>query len=109
MPSGVEKALVYIHAHLFDHDMSVNKTCAECDLRDHNITSVFKAQMGIAMGDYIARKRVEMAQILLVHFDLPIMEIGWLVGYDYPETFARVFRRITGESAGAFRRRQARE
>jgi AraC-like DNA-binding protein len=35
----------------------------------------------------------------------PIDEIGWQVGYEDPTFFRRLFKRLTGVTAGAYRRR----
>lgn len=52
-------------------------------------------------------RRVQIARIRkhLVESTLPLKRIAELTGFDYPEYMSVVFRRITGESPGAFRRR----
>jgi transcriptional regulator GlxA family with amidase domain len=35
----------------------------------------------------------------------PVDEIGWQVGYEDPTFFRRLFKRLTGLTAGAYRRR----
>jgi AraC-like DNA-binding protein len=37
--------------------------------------------------------------------DAPVDEISWKVGYEDPAFFRRLFKRITGVTAGAYRRK----
>ena len=65
----------------------------------------FKAATGFAPIDYVQRLRVEDAKRRLERTDAPIDEISWRVGYEDPAFFRRLFRRTTGLSPGAYRRR----
>jgi transcriptional regulator GlxA family with amidase domain len=65
----------------------------------------FKVATGFAPIDYVQRLRVEDAKRRLERTDAPIDEISWRVGYEDPAFFRRLFRRTTGLSPGAYRRR----
>lgn len=65
----------------------------------------FKAATGHAPIDYVQRLRVEDAKRRLERTDAPIDEISWRVGYEDPAFFRRLFRRTTGLTPGAYRRR----
>ena len=51
------------------------------------------------------RLRVERAKRLLEQSGDPIEEISWAVGYEDPASFRRLFKRLTGLTAGEYRRR----
>jgi transcriptional regulator GlxA family with amidase domain len=65
----------------------------------------FKQATGYAPIDYVQRLRVEDAKRRLERTDLPIEEISWNVGYEDAAFFRRLFKRTTGLSPGAYRRR----
>jgi transcriptional regulator GlxA family with amidase domain len=65
----------------------------------------FKSATGHAPIDYVQRLRVEEAKRRLERTDAPVDEISWQVGYEDPAFFRRLFKRITGVTAGAYRRK----
>ena len=65
----------------------------------------FKSATGHAPIDYVQRLRVEEAKRRLERTRAPVDEISWNVGYEDPAFFRRLFKRITGVTAGAYRRK----
>jgi transcriptional regulator GlxA family with amidase domain len=65
----------------------------------------FKSATGHAPIDYVQRLRVEEAKRRLERTQAPVDEISWKVGYEDPAFFRRLFKRITGVTAGAYRRK----
>jgi transcriptional regulator GlxA family with amidase domain len=65
----------------------------------------FKNATGLAPIDYVQRLRVEEAKRRLERTGAPVDEIGWNVGYEDPAFFRRLFKRTTGITAGAYRRK----
>jgi transcriptional regulator GlxA family with amidase domain len=65
----------------------------------------FKSATGHAPIDYVQRLRVEEAKRRLERTDAPVDEISWKVGYEDPAFFRRLFKRVTGVTAGAYRRK----
>jgi len=49
--------------------------------------------------------RVEEAKRRLERTDAPVDDKGWQVGYEDAASFRRLFKRTTGLSPGAYRRR----
>jgi transcriptional regulator GlxA family with amidase domain len=54
---------------------------------------------------YVQRLRVERAKRWLEQSSDPVEEISWAVGYEDPASFRRLFKRLTGLTAGEYRRR----
>jgi transcriptional regulator GlxA family with amidase domain len=54
---------------------------------------------------YVQHLRVEEAKRRLERTGAPIDEIGWAVGYEDPAFFRRLFKRLTGITPGAYRRK----
>jgi transcriptional regulator GlxA family with amidase domain len=65
----------------------------------------FKNATGHTPIEYVQRLRVDDAKRRLERTTAPIDEIGWQVGYEDPTFFRRLFKRLTGVTAGAYRRR----
>lgn len=65
----------------------------------------FKEATGFAPIDYIQRLRIEDAKRRLERTDAPADEISWQVGYEDAAFFRRLFKRTTGLTPGAYRRR----
>jgi transcriptional regulator GlxA family with amidase domain len=65
----------------------------------------FKNATGHAPIDYVQRLRVEEAKRRLERTQAPVDEISWKVGYEDPAFFRRLFKRITGVTAGSYRRK----
>jgi transcriptional regulator GlxA family with amidase domain len=65
----------------------------------------FKNATGYTPIEYVQRLRVDEAKRRLERTTAPIDEIGWQVGYEDPTFFRRLFKRLTGLTAGAYRLR----
>jgi transcriptional regulator GlxA family with amidase domain len=65
----------------------------------------FSEATGFAPIDYVQRLRIEDAKRRLERTDAPADEISWKVGYEDPAFFRRLFKRVTGVTPGAYRKR----
>lgn len=65
----------------------------------------FSEATGFAPIDYVQRLRIEDAKRWLERTDSPADEISWKVGYEDPAFFRRLFKRVTGLTPGAYRKR----
>lgn len=69
---------------------------------------LFKEKYGIAPLQYLYKKRMEYAQLMLYETSLQISEIAYASGFSSEAQFCSMFKRETGMTAKAFRRRTAR-
>ncbi|QRM34314.1 GlxA family transcriptional regulator [Microvirga sp. VF16] len=65
----------------------------------------FTEATGFTPIDYVQRLRIEDAKRRLERTDEPADEISWRVGYEDPAFFRRLFKRVTGMTPSAYRRR----
>lgn len=65
----------------------------------------FTAATGLAPLHYVQQLRVTTAKRRLERTSESVDEIAWRVGYEDPAFFRRLFRRITGVSPSAYRRK----
>ena len=102
-PHDVRKALLFINEHLFKDWLDVNAVKQYCKLRNNNISCRFHFYVGSGMRRYIEDNRLLAAMHLLQYPELRIYMIALSVGYTYPESFTRAFRRRLGGSPNVFR------
>jgi transcriptional regulator GlxA family with amidase domain len=65
----------------------------------------FTNATGYSPITYVQRLRVEEARRRLEMTGTSVDEISWMVGYEDAASFRRLFKRITGVTAGAYRRK----
>jgi len=65
----------------------------------------FSAATGLAPVEYVQRLRIEDAKRRLERTALSVEEIGWKVGYESDAFFRRLFKRVTGMTPNAYRKK----
>jgi AraC-like DNA-binding protein len=96
LSAEVARAVADIHRHLFDRGLNVGAVRLRCGLRNNNISTHFRRELGEGIRDYIERLRLEAAVALLNAGDLEIFLVASAVGYTHQETFCRAFQRCYG-------------
>ena len=62
------------------------------------LSRVFSRQVGKGFNAYLTEIRISRAQHLLEDGNLLVYEVAGMVGIGNPETFSRIFRRVTGKA-----------
>lgn len=101
------RALEAIHA-APARDWTVAKLARESGRSRSAFSAAFAATLGQSPVAYLTRWRMTVAASLLRETRLPITAVAQRVGYRNPYAFATAFRRVTGASPGAERRRGGR-
>lgn len=83
----------------------VAELVARSGLPERTFKRRFSAATGFAPIAYVQRVRVEEAKRRLERTAEPVEAISWAVGYEDPASFRRLFRRVTGISPSAYRRK----
>jgi len=83
----------------------VDQMVRRSGLAERTFKRRFTEATGFAPIDYVQRLRVEDAKRRLERTDAPADEIGWQVGYEDAAFFRRLFKRLTGLTPGAYRKR----
>jgi AraC family transcriptional regulator len=73
-------------------------------LSEHHFCRSFKQSFGMPPHQYHVRRRIESAKVLLADREIPITEIGLIVGYSQASAFSVAFRKITGWAPSEYRR-----
>jgi transcriptional regulator GlxA family with amidase domain len=83
----------------------VAELVAPSGLPDRTFKRRFAKATGYSPIAYVQHVRVEAAKLRLERTSEPVDEISYTVGYEYPASFRRLFKRITGVTPGAYRRK----
>lgn len=98
----IEKACKFIDAN-YRKDITLEETASFCGLSSFYFSKLFKKRKNITFIDYLTNRRIEEAKRLLMGTGLSIKEISREVGYNDPNYFTRVFRRVQSISPTSFR------
>ena len=99
---AVQRAKSYIDSHL-QSPLAPASIAAQAYLSVRQLDRYFQRDLGMSVADYVASRRVEMARALLQDTDLPISQIGQIVGYRNSSSFTQIFKRKTGMAPSALR------
>lgn len=80
------------------HELATMVGTNECTLK-----SAFKQEFGTTVFQCLFDHRMELASRYLLDTQLPIAEIGFLLGYDYQSHFCTAFRRKYGMAPSEYR------
>jgi AraC family transcriptional regulator len=99
----------HIDAHLGD-TLELADLAAVAHFSPFHFHRLFTAWMGETLGDYLRRRRLEVAALrLLSQPRTPVLHLALLVGFGSSEAFAHAFKARFGCSASQWRRRKAAE
>ena len=102
-PWAVRKVKLHIEANL-DSPIRSEELAALARLTPCHFIRAFRTSFGDSPIGYIIRRRVEKAQGLMLSTDEPLSQIAIDCGFADQAYLCRLFRRIVGESPGAWRR-----
>lgn len=87
----------------FCEDMSLQALSERFNISSYYLAHIFKDQFGYPPLQYILRRRIGLAQTLLITTNLPVGEIGARVGYYNPSHFNLIFTKNVGISPRKYR------
>ncbi|NSY40432.1 GlxA family transcriptional regulator [Leisingera sp. ANG59] len=88
-----------------DSDLSVKALAGRANLSMRTLQRRFTSNTGLSVNQYVQELRVEKAKGMLELTEMTVSEICWRVGYHDLSAFNRLFKSVTGLSAGEYRRR----
>jgi len=98
----LKKTMDFIEAH-YDEPITVEQIAKEIYLSPSRLSHIIKDEMGITLGDYISKVRIDRAKNLLRDSDLPISQIAQEVGFSDQSYFTKVFKKIEKCTPKAFK------
>ncbi|WP_083930255.1 response regulator [Paenibacillus sanguinis] len=100
-PRLVSKVKEWIDGH-YHEPLSLTLASEMAGISESYLSKVFAKEMGETFVEYVARRRIENA-IVMLQSGMKLYEIGERVGYPNPGHFTKVFKRITGKTPLEYR------
>lgn len=102
--AAIADAQAWLSTH-FTVASPVEEMVKRSGLAERTFKRRFTEAAGLAPLEYVQRLRIEDAKRRLERTEAPADEISWQVGYEDGAFFRRLFKRTTGMTPGAYRRR----
>lgn len=99
----IDDALRYLEEN-YSRDITLQTLAEMSQISEQHFCRLFKQKMGMRPMEYLARKRILEAKVLLHDTEESVEKIGKLVGYDNPTYFGMVFRKYEGVSPSQYRK-----
>lgn len=100
----MKRVLEYVHSHISDSINIEQLADVACITKPYFIR-LFKQEFGFPPVQYINRKKVERAQLLLFTTDKAVKEVAFILGFSDQNYFIRLFRKLTGITPQEYRRK----
>lgn len=86
-----------------ERDLGITEIAEAVDLSAFHFARSFKQATGVSPHQYLIKSRIERAKTLLAKSELPIVEVGFRVGFKNQSHFTTLFRRVTHLTPKAYR------
>ena len=95
----------YMSESLQKHGIPTLEFCGQAmHMSGKYLSDLLKAETGRSLLEHIHAAIIEKAKTALVGSDLPIVEIAYALGFNYPQHFSKMFKTKTGVSPKAYRK-----
>ena len=94
----------HIHSHIC-HNIDVEELADVACVTKPYLIRLFKREFGTSPVQYINKKKVERAQLLLYTTDMPVKEVAYQLGFSDHSYFIRMFRKQTDITPQEYRER----
>ncbi|HHU78253.1 MAG: AraC family transcriptional regulator [Caldicoprobacterales bacterium] len=94
--------LVYIEENL-NRPLSLQELARKCFYSPAYFSKIFKEYCGMSLTEYLAEKRMQLAESYLLSENWSVEEVCRAVGYNDRSQFYKLFRSHTGMSPGEYR------
>jgi AraC-like DNA-binding protein len=100
----IESIAAFLDGHYREH-ISIDDIGRAVGLHPNYAMSIFRRECGLTIWQYLMRRRLAQAQLLLLTSDMPVLGVALESGFGSLPRFYAVFSRECGVSPGDYRRR----
>lgn len=100
-PLALAPAISYVEEHYRDK-LSSAEAAARCKLTTFQFSRQFRETYGLTFRDYVLRFRIREACRLLKNPNAHVADVAFLVGFNDPSYFAKIFKRYTNFAPSQF-------
>ena len=97
--------LSYLNDHLFDENLSLTALAEYFGVSESVVSRKIRSMTNFNFLDYVNKKRIEHAAILLLSTDISVNDLSKTVGYGSDITFRRLFKKYMGITPSEYRRK----
>ena len=94
----IRKGMRYIDTNFCDPDFSFDAPCYFANMSRAYFNRIFKKEYGITPTQYIQKKRIDKAILLLGNSDYTREEIATFCGFNDVKYFYTIFKKVTGKT-----------
>lgn len=105
----INNAVDYINEHYADEDISLDSVAEEINISANYLSALFSNKVGLSFVEYITKKRMAKARILLRSTSKKSGEIANEIGYKDPRYFSFVFKKNQGCTPSQYRNGETEE
>ena len=105
LPRWVGRARELIEARI-GRPLRLTELAAELGVNPAHVSRTFRRAYGVSLSEYLLRRRVEIACAALADPEVPLAQVAYEAGFADQSHLCRSFRRVTGLTPGAWRRRR---
>ncbi|WP_406017120.1 helix-turn-helix transcriptional regulator [Succinivibrio sp.] len=102
----VDRACQYIDHHINDK-FDLTSMSNKLKISSSYLSKLFRQEKNMSIGDYIRRRKIEIAKMLLRTTDRSLGEIAMLLSFNSQSHFGRVFLKETGMTPAAYKNSKA--
>jgi AraC-like DNA-binding protein len=103
IPFIIKKSINYINQNI-QGKIEINELARQTKWDTFHFSRMFKKYVGLSPYNYILKRKIEIAQSLLMESDQKIVDIAFELGFDNHSNFSVRFKKITGFSPENYRK-----
>lgn len=105
MLARFNEAMAYIEKNLL-YDMDTTRIARIAGCSEYHFRRMFSSLAGMPLGEYIRRRRLSVAGMLLQTEPVKIIDLALRLGYESPEAFSKAFQAMHGVTPSQARKEQ---
>ena len=99
----IKAAIDYIEQHL-DQEIRLDNVAAAAGFSKYHFQRIFKNKTGLAVYEYIQKRRLAQAAALLLNSSMQVLDIAVCLHFESQEVFTRAFKKCYGLPPGQYRK-----